>query len=303
MMNANINVDIILAAHNGAKFIQEQINSLLQQSHKALRVIVTDDGSEDGTIDVVNDIMAKDPRVSCHICHDAKGVVENFNNGLQFSDADYIMFCDQDDVWENNKVEVMLAEIVQKERRGGDIIPCLGFSNLQVVDENLTTIDEDFYRFSHLEPRNNLKLNYLLWRSSVYGCTIMMNKTLLNLAGKVPDKIAMHDHWYAFQAALNGNVFYVARSLIKYRQHSANVVGAHQRGLGARLKRFKKTLKGIQRSVESARVMNALLHHQDVNQTLSIGEKFTFLQKNVMPYNHERPAYSTLFSLLWLIHG
>ncbi|HAU4584089.1 TPA: glycosyltransferase, partial [Citrobacter freundii] len=107
-MNQDIHVDVILAAHNGAKFIQQQIFSILEQSHTALNLIVTDDGSSDGTVDLIHNISKQDPRVSCHVCNNAAGVVKNFNNGIQFSTADYILFCDQDDVWEKDKIELML---------------------------------------------------------------------------------------------------------------------------------------------------------------------------------------------------
>lgn len=302
-MTQDITVDVILAAHNGAKYIQEQIDSILNQTHTALRVIVTDDGSEDNTVNIVNAIASKDPRVSCYVCSDAKGVVQNFNNGIRHSRAEYIFFCDQDDVWESNKIALMLAEIRQHEWVEGQKVPCLGFSNLRVVDENLSVLDDDFYRFSHLNPRHNLALGYLTWRSSVYGCTTIMNSALLKVAGLVPDNIAMHDHWYAFHAARAGNVFYLAEKLVNYRQHSANVVGAHQRGFSARIKRVRKTLSGIQRSVISARMMLALLTFNDMHRRVPLAQRIAFLKENVMPYNKERPAYSMIFSILWLING
>ncbi|MDU2939069.1 MAG: glycosyltransferase family 2 protein [Enterobacteriaceae bacterium] len=302
-MNQDINVDVILAAHNGAKYIQAQIESILAQSHTSLRVIVSDDGSSDETVSIVNAIAAKDPRVSCHICQDANGVVQNFNNGIGLSSADYLLFCDQDDVWEPHKIELLLKEIRQHEYLDGKKVPCLGFSNLKVVDENLNIIDDNFYRFSHLNPLHNVDLGYLTWRSSVYGCTTILNAELLKIAGLVPDKIAMHDHWYAFQAARHGKVFYSPATLVNYRQHSANVVGAHQRGISARIKRMGKTLAGIQRSVISARMMLALLTYDDMNHKIPFIQRLTFLKKHVMPYNQERPAYSMIFSILWLING
>lgn len=296
-------VDVILATHNGEKYIQEQIESILGQTHIALRLIVTDDGSTDSTVAIVKRIAATDARVSLHICPDSTGVVSNFNYGLQYSDADYILFSDQDDVWENNKIEVMLARICETENVNGTMNPCLGFSNLHVVDEHLHIIHHDFYRFSQLTPENNLNINYLLWRSSVYGCTTIMNRLLLNMAGNVPANIAMHDHWYAFQAALHGKIFYVPQALIKYRQHSANVVGAHQRGLLARIKRFRKTLNGIKRSVVSARLMYLMFHHKDAQSRISLKDKVLFIKNNILPYYKERMTYTIIFSILWLIHG
>lgn len=299
----NTVVDVILAAHNGEKYIKEQIESILGQTHSALKLIVTDDGSKDSTVDIVKSIAAMDTRVSLHICPDSTGVVSNFNYGLQFSNADYIFFSDQDDVWEDTKIEVMLSKMRETEMVNGAVAPCLGFSNLHVVDEHLQTIHSDFYRFSQLTPENNLNINYLLWRSSVYGCTTVMNRVLFNSAGKVPARIAMHDHWYAFQAALHGKIFYVPQALIQYRQHSANVVGAHQRGLLARIKRFSKTLDGIKRSVVSARLMYLMYHHKDENSPLSLTEKLSFLKNNILPYYKERLAYNMIFSILWLTHG
>lgn len=301
-MNQDIHVDVILAAHNGAKFIQQQIFSILEQSHTALNLIVTDDGSSDGTVDLIHNISKQDPRVSCHVCNNAAGVVKNFNNGIQFNTADYILFCDQDDVWEKDKIELMLNEIREQEIINGEKVPCLGFSNLRIVDENLNLINDDFYNYSKLDPNNNLALNYLTWRSSVYGCTVIMNSILLKMAGMVPEHIAMHDHWYAFQAARSGKIFYLARPLVNYRQHSANVVGAQQRSTFARAKRVKKTLSGIKRSVVSARIMLNLLENNECKRKLTFLQKIRFLHKYVKPYYTERFAYSVIFSILWLIY-
>ncbi|MGU3415453.1 glycosyltransferase family 2 protein [Enterobacteriaceae bacterium C34A] len=302
-MNTNVSVDIVLATHNGAKFIAAQIDSILSQSHQTFNLIISDDGSSDETIDIVNLYTQKDSRVSVHFCQGGKGVIENFNNGIRFSRAQYILFSDQDDVWEKNKVELLLNEITSLEVIDGKKVPCLGFSNLKVVNEELGVISNDFYKFSKLNPENNTKLNYLTWRSSVYGCTTIMNSELLQLAGAVPDKIAMHDHWYAFQAALHGKVFYLPIALINYRQHSANVVGAHQRSLSARLKRTKKTIAGIRRSVVSARMMLGLTKINDTTHYVTMRQRIAFFINSILPYYSERPAYTTIFSILWLING
>lgn len=301
-MNMDIKVDVILAAHNGAKFIRQQIQSILEQSHYSLNLIVTDDGSTDETSEIVNAIANSDSRVSYHICYNSHGVVQNFNNGIKFSSADYILFCDQDDVWEKNKIESMLNEICSKEIVDGKKKPCLGFSNLKVVDEELNIIHNDFYVYSNLNPNNNLKLEYLTWRSSVYGCTVIMNSLLLKIAGDVPKNIAMHDHWYAFQAALYGKVFYYSHALVNYRQHPENVVGAHRRSNLARIKRVNKTLTGIKRSIISARVMFRLVEGMNSQAKLTKLQKILFLKKFVLPYFFERVAYSMIFSIYWLIY-
>lgn len=141
---SEVKVDIILASYNGELFIEEQIRSILNQTHQNINLIITDDSSNDNTKEIVDGLMLLDKRIRFYKNETGSGVVSNFNNGLRYSTAEYILFSDQDDVWKNNKVELLLNEIIAKEVSDDFIIPCLIFSNLSIVNEDLSLINNDF---------------------------------------------------------------------------------------------------------------------------------------------------------------
>ena len=109
-------IDILLATYNGAAYIREQIDSILQQTVADWHLLVHDDGSTDGTVDIVREYVQTDKRI--RLVEDGErhlGVAKNFLHLLKYSTAEYAMFCDQDDIWIDNKVEVMLGVIADKD--------------------------------------------------------------------------------------------------------------------------------------------------------------------------------------------
>ncbi len=301
-------VDILVATYNGSKYIVELLQSLSCQTYQNISILVSDDGSSDNTLDLIRKHSLEDPRVV--ICDEVKkgGVVNNFNAALKHSKSNFIMFCDQDDFWHDNKVEIMLRNIIENERDiNGVKLPCLGFSDLKLVNENRNIIYPSFYQFNNLNPLNNKEIPYLLWKSSVYGCTIIMNRQLYLLSPMIPLQASMHDHWYAFLACIFGKIFYVDTALIEYRQHALNVVGSHSRSFASRIKRFSKTMSGIRASVSAARFYYLVYKYKTLypadNNVLTFSEKFNFLRTSVLPYFSERVVYSLFFSVIWIAYN
>lgn len=291
-MNNDTLVDIVLASYNGELYIEEQINSILEQTHKNIRLIVTDDGSSDNTQKIVKEIMEKDSRVEFYNSNHPAGVINNFNHGLEKTTADYILFSDQDDVWLNDKVELLLNKIQKAESNCNEPTPCLVFSNLCVVDEKLNVIGSDFYVLNGLNPLNNLDERYLIWRSTIYGCTTIFNRALLSKAGLAPCNITMHDHWFAYNALKFGMLIYDERKYVLYRQHSGNLVGSHKRNIFSKLSRIRKTMSGINKNIATVRFWE---HEKKMAE-----HKFT-LFNNVIPFIRERTLYTVLFIILWSI--
>ena len=296
MDNLDVEVDILLASYNGEKFIKEQIQSILEQSHSNFNLIISDDNSVDGTVEIIKNIQKFDSRIKLIKNNGVKGVVGNFNNALRYSTATYIMFADQDDYWLENKVGKMLSLIMSNE---GDK-PALAFSDLEVVDENLVKIHESYYSENKLNPMNNTNNRYLLWKSTCYGCSVIINKRLLSVAGLVPEYASMHDHWYAYNASISGGVFYLPESTIKYRQHDNNVVGSHDTGIKSKILRINKTLKSIKRNVictsKTVKKINNL-------NELSLKGKVIFVKNNIFPFIKERSAYCVFFIIFWIIYA
>lgn len=219
---------ILLASYNGQAYIQQQLDSLLNQDHPNLRIVVSDDSSTDETASILNNYAAAYPEIIFHYRSGQRfGCAQKHFMHLlnQFHDANYIMFCDQDDVWHPDKVSKTLAKMHQIERDSK--VPALVHTDLRVVDSALQEMDPSFCARSGLNG-NRLALNHLLVQNVVTGCTMMINHALATLACRDVDTEAMlmHDGWLAILAAACGVTGFLNEATIDYRQHGTNSVGA-----------------------------------------------------------------------------
>lgn len=224
-------VVILMATYNGEKYLTEQINSLISQSYDNWLLVIRDDGSVDNTLNIINDFVNQDPRIS--LLTDSLGnsgsPLANFSHLLlhakqNFTDQ-YYMFCDQDDVWFENKIERMVftaEKEPQKELQSPLLIHC----DLVVVDENLNLISSSFMQYQQIKHHNKKPLKHLITQNFVTGCATLFNRKLLELAAPVNSFAVMHDWWLALLASSSGKVLFIKQPLIKYRQHSSNQVGA-----------------------------------------------------------------------------
>lgn len=224
----NSKVLILLASYNGEKYIRQMIDSILNQDHGNIQLVVSDDNSSDGTLSVLEAYAAEHPD---KIIHYRSGLrfgcaQKHFMHLLQkFQDAPYIMFCDQDDVWHSDKISRTLAKMRQLEQNPE--IPALVHTDLRVVDQDLCEIAPSFCKHSCLDG-NRLALNQVLVQNVVTGCTTMINRSLAVLATResVQEHMLMHDWWLALLASACGVASFLDVQTIDYRQHSSNSVGA-----------------------------------------------------------------------------
>lgn len=301
-------VDVILATYNGMCYLEELLDSILNQTHKNITIFVSDDGSTDGTWDIVLNYSARDPRVIPISNVRQGGVINNFNNALRNSTSQYIMFADQDDVWLDDKVQSMLSAIKLEELSVGNLKPALVFSDLTVVDSKLGVIGSSFYRSNKLDPSNNKKLRYILWRSTVYGCTVIFNRRLFVKSGLVPDCSPMHDQWFALQAILHGKIAYLEQQTILYRQHENNVVGSHNKNFISKLLNAKKNILSIKKMTKKCIAQfNKLNREGDVDKilnssygSLSFTKRVLFAYDNIFPFFMERKVYAAIFIFYFL---
>lgn len=233
-------VAILLATYNGQSYLREQIESIVQQDYQDWRLYVRDDGSTDETIDIVRAYAIDDERVVLIEDESGRlGPAHNFAALLEIalkSGEAYISLADQDDVWESDKLSLLLSEISAAEDCYGDL-PLLCFSDLSVADRNLNVLNPSFMSYQHLRYESEDPLQVLLVQNFVTGCAAMFNRRLLETALPVPRQALMHDWWLALCAAAFGRIAYVNRPLAYYRQHGSNEVGA--KSLGSLLNPFK----------------------------------------------------------------
>jgi len=220
-------ITILMATFNGEKYIDEQIQSILSQSVDNWKLIIQDDCSTDSTVRIIQKYLVKYPDKITIVQRQSpsRSAKTNFISMLEMAKSDYVMTCDQDDIWLPNKVELTLKKMRDMECEYGKDIPLLVHTDLKVVNENLEVVAESMFRYQNLDSRR-ISFNNLLVQNIVTGCTMMFNRPLLNLADNVPDESIMHDWWFALVAAAFGKIGFVKEPTILYRQHRSNEIGA-----------------------------------------------------------------------------
>lgn len=225
-MQGNVSVDVLLATYNGSKFLGDQLDSLLSQSFQDFCIYIHDDGSTDETRKVIESYESRHPRKIIHIDDGVTfgSAKLNFAHLMTFSTAPYVMFCDQDDVWERNKISIMLEDIRKSEEKNPGL-PILIHTDLEVVDCNLKTIAPSMFEHQRL-PRT-LSLSFLIVQNNITGCSLMINRMALECSLPVASNAVMHDWWVGCRVLIHGGlVKHLPSALVRYRQHGDNTLGA-----------------------------------------------------------------------------
>ncbi|WP_040344886.1 glycosyltransferase family 2 protein [Neobacillus bataviensis] len=228
---------ILLSTYNGEKFVEQQLDSLMNQDHKNLEVLIRDDGSKDNTIQILETYSKQYPNIKL-IKGANKGVIASFFElALNASDtSDFFAFCDQDDYWRPTKVSRAIA-LLEKEDAN---IPLLYFSRLDIVDDKL-----QFIKHSQIPPQE-VGLKNAIIQNVATGCTIVFNRAMLELfKSHIPAKenITMHDAWFYLLGAAFGKLIYDKESHLLYRQHSSNALGMADNKVKSAMIRYKNFKK------------------------------------------------------------
>ena len=257
-------IDILLATYNGEKYIKELMDSLmLQKCEEEFCIRIRDDGSKDATVKILLEYQRRYPKkilIEQNIVPTGSAKY-NFFKLLEDAQGEYIMFCDQDDIWEENKIQITLDAMKAKETEKCGC-PKLVCTDLKVIDEKKNVLADSFWNYMNLEAGG--KLRRLILQNNVTGCTMMVNRTLLTLMKKKVkiDNILMHDHYAALLALLFGEIVYLNEAPILYRQHTANSVGAKDaKSISYLLERWGRGKKKYQKDLfASARQVNEILY-------------------------------------------
>lgn len=220
------NIDILMATYNGASYIRTQIQSLQAQTLTDWKLYIHDDGSSDDTMSILQEMKAMDSRIN--IIEDGIRFHEsglNFMHLLKFSKAPFCIFCDQDDIWLENKLELMLRFIDAKD----NTIPQAVYSNSYVYIPETS----DISGYATLCFPQKLK-DVLFLNSGIQGCALMFNAALRDICKEAPDIVAMHDHVLTVCAAALGELSYLNKRLMLYRRHESTVTGPTAKKLSDR---------------------------------------------------------------------
>lgn len=221
-------IAILMSTYNGERYLREQIDSLLNQTYKDWKLYIRDDGSTDGTISIIESYMNDYPDLIILLKDDLGnlGSGRSFMRILSVVDADYYMFCDQDDVWLPNKVidtiNVMRPLDVEYEN-----LPICVFTDLSMCDNKLNIIQDYLVRYLGREPdrinRNSFYRTFV-FHSPVFGCTMMINQIAKTLS--LPFDFVWHYTWISMICKRKGIMSYVDKSTILYRRTGVNVSGS-----------------------------------------------------------------------------
>lgn len=237
-MSAQSKIAVLLSTYNGEKFLGEQLESLLTQSHENFILVVRDDGSRDKTVSILESYARDHSERIFLLPNDGenKGAsggfaflvdyVLNNKESLGLTSA-YMMFCDQDDTWFPEKIEKLLALMLATEADNDSALPILVHSDLEVVSEQNTVIAKSLIRYQGLEIDRNSFPNLVI-SNLVTGCTALINESLAEKALPIPENAIMHDWWLALVATAFGKLVYLNAPLVHYRQHGNNTIGAKE---------------------------------------------------------------------------
>lgn len=239
MLTNDKKVAVLLSTYNGAQYLREQLDSLFQQTCSDFHLYVRDDGSSDETVSVLEEFSGRYPQ-QMTIVADAcrrRGAAGSFFYLLKEVDSAYYMFCDQDDVWLPEKIEVSLSSMEQAAMQSpGANLPVVAFSDLKVVDSCLSEVHPSFNAVNHMD-RYERNPETILVHNVVTGCAMIFNRAAKEVSFPVSTFAHMHDEWIALCVYFKGGrLLPIPQATICYRQHSENTIGARQYSLFEKLK-------------------------------------------------------------------
>lgn len=241
-------ISVLLSTYNGQKYITEQIQSILNQSFSDFVLYIRDDGSSDDTLNIIHNLASTDSRIV--IINDVSadtnknlGFGESFSYiakyALDHSDSSYFAFCDQDDYWEEDKLEVALSYF---EKASSDT-PILFASNYYICDDMLNVTGT----FNETNPMTDVTFENLFFEGVFPGFTMMINRKLAKLSfdNNYSKDIYYHDKWVTLIAlGLDGKIIYSEKPLAKYRRHEG-AISSTNLGIIKKIKwRIDKVLNG-----------------------------------------------------------
>ncbi len=253
-------IDILLSTYNGAAFLDDLIQSLYGQTFPDWHLLIRDDGSEDKTVELLNTYRGKNRQQIFIVDNEKKhlGPKRSFEALLYKSNADYMMFCDQDDYWLPDKIQNTLTKMKELEQQHPGK-PVLIFSDLKVTDKNLRVLHPSLWQYTKVNPENIKNIYRLLVNNPVVGCTVMINSKAKPLVLPIPEQAVMHDWWMALNVARKGIVGYLKEATVLYRLHEKNSLGVHfsdKKYYAGRLAGFSKTISQNRNAVSMLRALD-----------------------------------------------
>lgn len=252
-------IAILLATYNGEKYLAAQLDSILSQTEQGFHLYIRDDSSTDSTMAIAQTYAEKRPaQISfSQNTQNSGSAKSNFLGMMADVQADYVMLCDQDDVWLPDKLARLLEEMRLAETQYGAQTPLLAHSDMRVVDNGLQPVSTSFWAYAQIDAQQTT-LHRIAVQNAVTGCATLYNRALAALLQTPPAYCIMHDWWLALTAAAFGHILPLPEATVLYRQHGSNAVGAKDvRSLHHRFSRLlngEKTSQDLRNTYRQAEV-------------------------------------------------
>lgn len=206
-------ISVCMATYNGEKYILEQLNSILCQIGERDEVIISDDGSQDNTLNLIRSL--NDPRIHIYQNDLEHGYTKNFENALNYAKGDIIFISDQDDVWKPDKVKVMCEALKTKQ---------LAVHDAEVTDENLNVRFPSHFAQYHIKPGFLRTVLYTRYT----GACMAMRREFLNRTLPFPEnqRLCPYDYWFAYNGEFYKECIVLNIPLIQYRRHEGTALHA-----------------------------------------------------------------------------
>lgn len=208
-------ISVCIATYNGERYIRQQIESIVCQLNVDDEIIVSDDGSTDGTLDIVKGIG--DKRIKIIEGPGRKSPILNFECALKASKGDFIFLSDQDDVWKPDKVEICMKWLKTDN--------CV-VSDAEVTDNRLKPLYPSLYDIMQVRQG---RIYNTIWKNGYTGCCMAFRRNVLEASLPFPKNIPMHDIWIGNVAAYKYNVIFIPDRLIHFRRHE-NTISCNGKG-------------------------------------------------------------------------
>ena len=204
-------ISVCMTSYNGMQYIQKQIETILENLACEDELIISDDGSTDGTLELVGNLMKEDTRIRL-INGPKKGVISNFENAIMEAKGDFIYLADQDDIWEPDKV----AKVQRCFREQN----CMGvIHDADIINEHEKVTEKSFF------ARRNSSAGVIknIVKNTYIGCCMAFRREMLSCMLPIPKNIEMHDQWIGIIGDMMGGSYFHKEVLFHYRIQGSNV--------------------------------------------------------------------------------
>jgi len=230
-----MNISVCLATYNGAAFIVRQLDSVIKQLKANDEIIVVDDCSTDDTVEIIKNTYGE--RVQVFVNKQNMGAIRNFEKAILLSKGDVVFLCDQDDIWEDNKVDLVMKAFKEKN---ADLV----VHDAVVVDGDLKVLSPSWNEYNNNNIHQGILGNVL--KNAYTGAFMAFKKELIPAITPFPQTIEMHDQWIALVCMMKKkNIVFLEEKLVKYVRHGGNVTGMKKRSLSQQLKGRIGTIRSI----------------------------------------------------------